>query len=732
MFLSASYRLLRIALLTIGLLAATSAGAAEQPQAAVSAAELEALVQTIEDDTARAEFLARLKALIAARKATKPAEAGFGARLIEDLSQRIDAAGQGLVRGTEALLDLPLAVTWMRDQFANPATREVWIRVVGKLLVIFALALLGEWATRRLLRRPRHAIEARSGGGTWLRIVMLLARTALDILPILAFAAVAYAALMVVAPLPVGRLVTLTLVNASVLARAIVALGRLVLVPRVASLRLLAIDDETATYAFVWLRRMTNLVVYGYFVTEALLLLGLPTSAHAVLVKLVGLAVGLLAVMLIQQNREAVGRLIVGEGTGLVATLRRRLASIWHILFILYVIAFYGVWALEIPGGFEFVLRASILSVVIVVGAWLAALGLGRVIDRAFRLSEEIRTRLPDLEERANRYLPVLKAVVKGLVYGLAGLGLLQAWGIGVFGWLAGPAGRELVSRLVTIIVIVILALVLWEVISHAIERYLNAEGRDGKTVERSQRVRTLLPLLRNFVMIVLAVLVTLTVLSEIGVDIGPLLAGAGIVGLAIGFGAQTLVKDVITGLFILIEDSVAVGDVVSVAGHTGLVEAMSIRSIRLRDLEGTVRRIPFSEVSSVVNMTKDFSYALLEIGVAYREDVDRVIEVIREVAEELRRDPEQAENILDEVEILGLDRFEDSAVIIRARIKTKPIKQWGVRRAFNRLLKRRFDELGIEIPFPHQTIYMGEDRQGRAPPLRVRIERPEANDEGG
>ena len=256
----------------------------------------------------------------------------------------------------------------------------------------------------------------------------------------------------------------------------------------------------------------------------------------------------------------------------------------------------------------------------------------------------------------------------------------------------------------------------------------MTAEDKDGETIERSQRVRTLLPLLRNLMMIVLAVLVVLTVLSEIGINIGPLLAGAGIFGLAVGFGAQTLVKDVIRGLFILLENSISVGDVVSVGGHSGVVEAMSIRSIRLRDVGGVVHLLPFSEVTTVANMTRDYAYALFDIGVGYREDVDEVMEAIRATGEEIQADPKFAADIVDEIEVMGVQSFDDSAVVIRARLRTKPRKQFAVRRAFNRLLKMRFDKLGIEIPFPHQTIYFGEDKQGNAPPLHLRKDDPEEN----
>jgi small conductance mechanosensitive channel len=225
--------------------------------------------------------------------------------------------------------------------------------------------------------------------------------------------------------------------------------------------------------------------------------------------------------------------------------------------------------------------------------------------------------------------------------------------------------------------------------------------------VVRSARARTLLPLIRNAFRVVLGVMVTLIVLSELGLNIAPLLAGAGVVGLAIGFGAQTLVKDVITGFFILAEDTISVGDVADIDGNAGVVEAMTIRSIRLRDVAGTVYTIPFSAVTTVKNLTKDFSFAKFDVGVAYDSDVDEVIGLMREVATELRQDPEFRYAILDDLEVMGLNQFTDSALMLLARLKTPPGQQWRVSREFNRRLKILFDKHGVEIPFPQRTIHM-------------------------
>jgi moderate conductance mechanosensitive channel len=211
--------------------------------------------------------------------------------------------------------------------------------------------------------------------------------------------------------------------------------------------------------------------------------------------------------------------------------------------------------------------------------------------------------------------------------------------------------------------------------------------------------------------------------LDAIGLQIGPMIAAAGIVGLAIGFGAQSLVQDVISGFFILLEDQVRVGDVVQLNDKGGLVERITLRTIILRDLAGSVHYVRNGKIDIVTNMTKDYSRYVFDVGVAYRENVDEVIEVLKEIDAGLRADPDFKDDILQPIEILGLDRFADSALIIRARTTTKPIKQWRVGREFNRRLKMKFDELGIEIPFPHLTVYPGQDKKGGSPALRLTME---------
>lgn len=229
---------------------------------------------------------------------------------------------------------------------------------------------------------------------------------------------------------------------------------------------------------------------------------------------------------------------------------------------------------------------------------------------------------------------------------------------------------------------------------------------------EQALQFKTLLQLVNWTGSILIVGTVSYMLLENFGINMAPLLAGAGIAGLAFGFGGQYLIRDVINGIFILLEGQYRIDDVVKIGEHGGLVESVNLRHTRLRDLEGRVIYIPNGEIKSVINFTKEYSQALLDVGVAYKENVDHVMEVIAQVAKEMREDPYFGKLILDKLEMLGVDAFADSQVTIKCRIKTLPIKQWEVAREFRRRLKNRFDELGIEIPFPHQTVYFGSAKE--------------------
>lgn len=285
-----------------------------------------------------------------------------------------------------------------------------------------------------------------------------------------------------------------------------------------------------------------------------------------------------------------------------------------------------------------------------------------------------------------------------------------------------------LIFTSIRILVILILGWILGAVISKVLKRLelrLIKQGQaEGEPpTESAKRAETLVRLVRQAAYLALWTSIALVILKEIGVEIGPILAGAGILGLAIGFGAQNLVRDVISGFFMILENQVRVGDVAIINGTGGLVEKVNFRTLVLRDLAGVVHVFPNGTINTLSNMTQEWSAYVFEIGVAYKENTDRVIDVMRSVLQELQADETYGRLILEPPEIMGVDKFADSAVIIKGRIKTRPIRQWMVGREYLRRLKLAFDEQGIEIPFPHSTVYFGEASK----PFDLRILEKEA-----
>lgn len=273
------------------------------------------------------------------------------------------------------------------------------------------------------------------------------------------------------------------------------------------------------------------------------------------------------------------------------------------------------------------------------------------------------------------------------------------------------------------IVVIVAAAWAVIAVLQRGIRVFsMRVQGRFDDDRESTKRVETLARVFRYLTTVVVSLIAGILLLAELGISVAPILGAAGVVGLAIGFGAQSLVKDYFTGLFLLLENQIREGDVVDVGDHAGLVEVVTLRYVQLRDYDGNVHFVPNSQISTVINMTRGFAQAVIDISIAYRENTDDVVQVMRDVGSEMRADPKFAERLLDDLEIAGVESWADSAVVMRCRFKCAPVEQWGVRREYLRRLKQAFDARGIEIPYPHITVYAGQDKQGEAPSLPLRL----------
>ncbi len=681
------------------------------PQAGVSVEELDRLVKTLESEPDRKKLVEQLKGLIAAQRGAPAEEPGLGEVVITALSDGVGRMTDTLTEIGAAVFSVRRVGDWLEQSFANSASREAALSGLWRVLAVLALGTLAQIVVRLLLRRARLVLTRRQGGLAW-RIGAGLLALVLDALPVAAFAAAAYGSLPFLDPAPSARLIAIALVNAVVFSQALVLLVRLVLQPSDPALRIPRLPDDTAAYLDVWLRRFIWLGIIGYVALEAGRLLGLPRSGYVGLASLLGLLLAALLIMVILQNRQPVAAWLKrqqdGEPATALAALRFRIADTWHLVAIFYIVAVLVIWLVRPGAGLQFLLRATLFTAVALTVGWLVERALDRLIRRWFAIGDDLKTRFPELETRANRYLPMILAMTRTAILALTLLAILFIWGVSSFSLLVNEPGRQILFSVLRILGIVAGGLVLWELGGLALERLLERVTAKGRMP--AARVQTMLPVARYIFGLVLGVIATLMLLSEIGIEIGPLLAGAGVIGLAVGLGAQTLVKDLIAGFSLLMEDALAVGDVVRIGQNSGVVESMTIRTIRLRGYDGTVQTIPLGGVTIVENMTKDYSFAVVDVAVGYKEDVDKVAAVLKSLGDEMQQDPDYAADILAPIEIVGLDKFQDSSILIKARIKTYPLKQWNVMREFNRRLKTRFEKEGIEIPFPYRQLVLGDD----------------------
>lgn len=292
---------------------------------------------------------------------------------------------------------------------------------------------------------------------------------------------------------------------------------------------------------------------------------------------------------------------------------------------------------------------------------------------------------------------------------------------LSLFGLSDPEALWALTKTMLRILLIVVIAGILMKLSSKLIIKLKShLRERAIEDAEELKRIDTVGRVFRYIATIVIGIIAIVEILHQLGISIAPILAAAGVVGLAVGFGAQSLIKDYFNGFFILLENQIRQGDVVDAGGKAGLVEEVTLRYIRMREYSGNVHYVPNGTITTVTNMSRGFAQAVIDVGVAYRENVDEVIKVMKAVGEDLRSDDEYQFKILDHMEVAGVDQLGDSSVTIRCRFKVMPLEQWGVRREYLKRIKAAFDQHGIEIPYPHLTIYPGQLKDGTAPALNI------------
>lgn len=725
---------------------------------ALTPAQAQQALEVLQNDAKRAQFIQTLQAIaqagtpaaMPASEAQPPASPlptdNLGVQLLKQASDWLGEVSGQLALAGRSVSDFPMIGRWIVQMVSDPAARDTLLGTAWKLLLVLTCALAAEWLVQRAIVRPlavmrryvpayargQNNAERRNGeflasaaqpdnapavrhrhlvlAYVWqllLRLPFVIARLALDLLPVVSFAAVGNFLLATQIGSDVTpRVVTLAIVNAYVLCRSIMCATRALVSPTTSQPSLFVIRDETAAYVEIWMRRIVIVAVFGSAFANVALLLGLYFPAYDAILKLVVLVAHLFVVIIILQCRRMIANLIRAPeaARGVLATMRNRLADVWHYVAIVLDLALWLVWALQIKNGYALILQYFLSTVAVLVIAWLISMAVSGGLDRLFRISPDFIRQFPGLEGRANRYFPALRSLVSGLIVAITAVALLEVWGIDAVAWFSGSrVGGRLLSALLTIGITVAVAFAIWEMSNAAIERHLTRLTREGHYA-RTARLRTFLPMLRTTLLSIILTIVALTALSELGVNIAPLLAGAGIIGIAIGFGSQKLVQDVITGLFLLLENAVQVGEVVTVSGLTGTVENLSIRTVRLRAGDGSVHIIPFSSVTSVTNTNRGIGNAAISVDVAYKEDTDRVGEVLKEIAAEMRKDPDFKRLIRGDLDLWGVDKVTASMATIVGQIECSDAGRWPVQREFYRRMKRRFQELGIEIARPSQT----------------------------
>ncbi|SIO69533.1 Small-conductance mechanosensitive channel [Burkholderia sp. GAS332] len=652
--------------------------------------------------------------------------------------------GTSLRSSVAALLDVASVRAWWHWQSTNPQARSVLGQVVGSLLAALLPALVLEWFARRLLRRAYTALAARRERGdedgtaqaattgtssptpaatgkapeakvkqsaihhlTLLqRLPRALLTMVLRLLPLAVFIGAASALMSIVTDdgTPQDRALD-SLIDIYVLCRLIVIASGFFLQPTAPRLRLLRMSDVWAVFVQRWIVRIVAVVGAGSAIAEIAQSLGLNDAAHLALMKVVALAGHIMISILILKCAKPVGELIRNRfaASKSLQMFGNALADAWAWFAIFVVMALWFIWALDVQNGYRTLLHLGGFTLAILVGARVIAIVIFGAMARLFHVEGDAEKTL--VQQHAYRYYPLLRRVVSWIIGIVTALALLQVWGVDV-GELfqTGSIGHRLASAIVTIGVAAVIALVVWEGANVAIERRLDRWTTSGDLV-RAARLRTLLPMLRSALFCVIALVVVLTGLSELGVNIGPLLAGASIFGVALGFGSQKLVQDFITGMFLLMENAMQVGDWVTLAGVSGTVEYLSIRTVRLRGSDGSLYTVPFSSVTTVNNTNRGLGNAAVKVNIVFGEDVDLAIATLKEIGAALREDEKFKDGILSDFSFWGVDGVDGSAVTLAGQIQCRDTARWGVQREFNRRILDQFSARGIAIANPQRHL---------------------------
>ncbi|MCA8428572.1 mechanosensitive ion channel family protein [Burkholderia seminalis] len=726
-----------------------------------------AAVGVLSTPAAAASNAAAASSASAAAVPTALTSNGLASMLVRQGAHWTTEIGGALKESLHSLLDVGSVGNWWHDRLVRADARAELTHAAWTILAVLVPALFVEWLARRLLRRALSAVAARRAGpsrtaapdsvppdddappdssdppdatdaaeaappsshgqGDARRHTTLLHRMpralvslGLRAVPLLVFVGVASLAMSLLGDTgaPIESALE-ALIDTYVICRLVTIVSRLFFQPDARQLRLLHISDAWADFAQRSIARIVIVVGTCTAAVEIAASFGLSEAGHVALLKAVALAGHVMISVLILQCRRPVAARIrtAGADRPTFAVVANALADAWAPVSVFVVMALWFVWALDVHNGYRVLITLGGRSIAVMIGMRMVSIVVFGALARLFQRRDEDRTLV---HLHAYRYYPLLRQIVSGAIGVVTLVLLLQIWGVPVFrAFGTGTIGHRLASALVTIAIAAIVALVVWEAANIAIERRLQRWTREGNLV-RAARLRTLLPMLRSLLFVMIALVVVLTGLSELGVNIGPLLAGASIFGVALGFGSQKLVQDFITGIFLLMENAMQVGDWVTLAGVSGTVEYLSIRTVRLRAGDGSLYTIPFSSVTTVNNTNRGLGNAAVKVSIAYGEDIDRAIATLKEIGAALRDDPTYRDGILSDFSYWGIDQVDGAALALAGQMQCTDSARWSVQREFNRRIAETFRERGIQIANPQRSLVAYADGT-----------RPAGNDEG-
>lgn len=659
------------------------------------------LVARLSDAEVRQLLVAQLDK--AAAPATAQPGADMSASMMAGHTDRIRARVGAVVRAAPALPgELRAAV----GRFSAGGRTGQLAIVCGFFAVLLTIGGLVEWLIGRLLADIRRRLEAGEGGSFGAQAGRALLRLLLDLLLLLVFVATVVGTFLIFyqghGP---SRELFIALLVATVQVRVAIILACLLLAPRVADQRLVPFADAEARGLY---RGVVVLaVVYGLIQVLAGFMERWGVSPDAWLLTMTGLRFLFVAVLLytVWRQRAPIAARIRGADPG---PLRRALADLWPLLMTVYVLVILLALTVEQLAGMAFRSRAGILSLLIVIGLPLIDMLLCRL------LVERSVARAAAGGEGGPSYVPVLRKGVH-IVVTVGGLLMIaQLWDIDLFALAARGMGSRFAAALIDVSVTLLLAYLAWELTRTAIDRRLAREagargvtdvGEIGGT--GASRLATLLPLARVFISVTIVVMATMTVLSALGVNIGPLLAGAGVVGLAVGFGSQTLVRDIISGAFYLMDDAFRLGEYIDVGDAMGTVEKIGIRSMQLRHHRGPLNIVPYGGIRRLNNQSRDWVVEKLTFRLTYDTDITKVRKIIKRIGQELEQDPEIGPDLLQPLKSQGVTAMEDSAMVVKAKFMAKPGNQFVIRRVAYQRIKQAFDEAGIKFAHRQVTVFV-------------------------